>query len=106
DRRARRALQVAVHVEPLEEPARAALRFELLTSHEQVVGALPLPGATRGRVGRHGTPEAGITFEQLANGRSLAVPGRAGDDEQDAQSQPRTIFGWQSSPSACLRPGR
>ena len=79
------ALEVAVDLEPFQEPAGVAGVVEFLASHEVVVAAVEFAG-TGGPVGRgHGEPELGFPLQEGAHDGRLPGAGRAGDDETDAQ---------------------
>jgi hypothetical protein len=88
DRRSGRAFQVAVHLEPLEEPALVTDPLELPLIEKQVVLAVGLTGAARPRGRRNREPQARFELQELANDRPLADPGRAREDQQDAQGVP------------------
>jgi hypothetical protein len=88
DRTARRSFQVAVHVEPFEESPGVTDALELVAVEEQVVPAADLAFTTRPRGRRDREPESRLELEELADDRPLADPGRAREDQQDAQDLP------------------
>jgi hypothetical protein len=88
DRHPRRAFQVAIHVEPLEEPTLVTDPLELAPVEVQIVLAVGLARAARARGRRDREPQARLELEELANDRPLADPGRAREDQQDAQGLP------------------
>jgi hypothetical protein len=88
DQGPRGALQVAVHVEPLQEPALGADALELASVEEQVVLTVGLTFAARARGRRDREPEARLKLEELPYDRALADPGGAREDQQDPQGVP------------------
>src|SRR5436309_7769566 len=84
----RRPVEIAVDLEPLEEPAFLANPLELAPVEEQAVLAVGLTGAARARGRRDREPQARLELEELAHDRPLADPGRAREDQQDAQGLP------------------
>jgi hypothetical protein len=101
DRLTRRAVQVAVDVEPLEEPAGVADALELGAVDEDIVRAVDLTGTTWARRRRDRQPQPRVARSELPDDGPLADPGRARDDEQDAQGVPPIS----RSASAALRAG-
>jgi hypothetical protein len=101
DRTARRSVEVPVHLEPLQELVGRAQAVELFAIEEQIVLAVDLAFATRTRRGRHREPQPRVAVAELAHDRPLADPGRAREDEQDAQGAPPIS----RSASAALRAG-
>src|SRR5712691_2264464 len=87
-RRPGRAFQVAVDVEPLEEPTLVTDALELAPVEEQVVPAVGLIRSPRARGRRDREPQARLELEELAHDLPLADPGWAREDQQDAQGLP------------------
>src|SRR2546429_2160315 len=77
DGAARRPVEIAVHVEPLEEPALVADALELVSVEEHVVLAVDFAVATGASRRRDREPQARLELEELAHDRPLADPGRA-----------------------------
>ena len=85
DRRSRRALQVAVDLEPLEEPALVAESAGTRRGDEAVVAPVDLSGRAAG--GRSPTPRTRdrARVRAAAGRRALARSRRTGDDDEHAQ---------------------
>src|SRR5262245_17980530 len=81
----RRPLQVAVHLEPLEEPARVAQRLELLAAHEVVVDTFTLTRARCARRPRNRPAQVGIGLAQKRSDSALSGARRTGAHEHDAE---------------------
>jgi hypothetical protein len=67
---------------PLQELARIDQPVEDLLGHEPVVDALAFARSRGAGGGRDGEMGLGLAFAHQADDRSLADPGRSGDDEQ------------------------
>src|SRR5262249_8337140 len=80
----RRAIEVAMHLGPLEEPAGQAAALELVGVEEQVLAALVFRGAARARGSGHREHAVRTLLEQVRDQRALARARGAGDDEQEA----------------------
>jgi hypothetical protein len=87
DRRSRCSLEVAIHVEPLEEPGGVAEALELVAIDEQVVLAVYFVLTAGPRRRRDGEPQARVALEEPPDDRSLADAGGPGEDEQDSQGR-------------------
>src|SRR5581483_10926390 len=87
DELARRAVQVAVVLEPFQKRARREPPFEFFPAQEEVVLTLGL--ARTGRPGRrrYRVPEAGQPFEQRVDQRVLAGPRGPGNHEEQTRSE-------------------
>ena len=78
------SLEIAVHLEELEEAALGRQPLEVGAAHEVVVDAVDLAGPARARRPRNRPVQARVPFPQQPPDRSLPGSGRAGQDEQDA----------------------
>jgi hypothetical protein len=87
-RRARRPVEVSVDVEPLEELTVVTLVLELRTVEEEVLATVDLSVSTGARGRRDREPKPRVALEELPDDGPLADPGRARDDQQDAQGVP------------------
>ena len=79
------AFEVAVDLEPFEEPAGVAGLLEVVAGDEVVVAPVNFvaPGSPVSR--GDGEPEVGFPFQEGAHDGRLPGAGRAGDDEADGQ---------------------